>query len=766
MAATTKKAARGIKGGPFLVSHPFSGISAKDLRPVLQSFGEQCASEFPKLFSSLEAILLRHDPIQILSSLTFYGLTAFIQEGSLHPKRYKDGRFLQSHVELVQAMALRHHYDGTSEYPPPPIVQQLFDSLPKLGDLFNQRRLSSINQARTDKDHHVRILQEKLRLHTQQVRNWGYFPEVKEILRSLFAEIDQDYTSHIGLSATNIVRLFEYLCTEVEERTSLRFEALRQMKAVQSPSDAAKLYLSTISGSDDSPEDLSGFFSRNQIDLETALALLCAHADLSLSDIYTFSIQDISSALNIAPNTIENLANELSLSFGDLSERDAELFFLDNPVWTRPLVALASGDIFCPMPQVFFGFSFQILGNIAKRFPSLERAYLKRRASFLESSVADLFQSIFPTSEAVRSFKWRDGADLYENDLAVKIDSHLILVECKSGQIQWPALRGAPRAAKNRIRALLIEPSLQSERIAKRIEAAISSNSPPLDTLPGFPLNLEQVRTVLRLSVTLEDLAMIQSAIHGVAKTGWVHSDHKLSPCITLPDLRVVASVLTSPSQALHYLLRRAELESNLRYDGGEIDLLGLYLDTGFNLGKTEFDGTMMNLFDMSARVDAYYQQKSVDPATKPPRLALSKWWRAILSSIEERRFPGWTDAATILLSVSPSDQRKAEKAFEKIKAGVKRLYRMPYHQSALVIHPPAPKSEAVVLFAFREQHYSERHTRISNVASEAFQNQSLRRCLVVGICIDREQAPYTFLSVLYNDDHPTVKATGHLVIH
>src|SRR3546814_19200120 len=47
--------------------------------------------------------------------------------------------------------------------------------------------------------------------------------------------------------------------------------------------------------------------------------------------------------------------------------------------------------------------------------------------------------------------------------------------------------------------------------------------------------------------------------------------------------------LLTREVEKVHYLSRRREFEAHMDYEGDELDLLGFYLDNGFNIGDTEY---------------------------------------------------------------------------------------------------------------------------------------------------------------------------------
>lgn len=107
------------------------------------------------------------------------------------------------------------------------------------------------------------------------------------------------------------------------------------------------------------------------------------------------------------------------------------------------------------------------------------------------------------------------------------------------------------------IQELIVAPSDQSARLAKRLREAISGTA---NGISNFPLSLDGIHVVSRLSVTLHDFATVQSIPALLLEAGLIRSEHRLAPCTTLADLEVVFDILDTPYLRMHYLRRRAEL--------------------------------------------------------------------------------------------------------------------------------------------------------------------------------------------------------------
>ena len=325
----------------------------------------------------------------------------------------------------------------------------------------------------------------------------------------------------------------------------------------------------------------------------------------------------------------------------------------------------------------------------------------------------------------------------------VKIDSYLLLVEAKSGTISLPALRGAPDRAKRHIEELLLEPSIQSKRLADKLLAILNGKEQDNGLLQQLPFDLRRIQKIVRLSVTLEDFATIQSNVTSLKGTGWVPESFAAAPTILMADLEIVLDVLGSIPERIHYLVRRAELEEQVQYTGCELDLLGLYLASGFNLGEQELGQYPLMLFDMSKEIDEYYIAQDEGIERDKPVLKSTTWWADIRKRIEERHPERWSEAAVMLLNVGFDDQKKLEKRFKKIKKNVKKNWRRPAHRNSIILCPPEWRNEAFALMAFRDRQKEKR-------AAQVFSKCHATCCLVIGVNIDMFQYPYNVMGVFH----------------
>lgn len=756
-----KRLAAGLRGeqrtkrnGMVYMKHPLSTLPRDIVLKGLVEVGKTHQDEFPKRLGAVESTLRSVDPLLTISMLATYGLLGSVDNNGHISSSYKGDEFNQSHVELVQALCLRIPYaECSQDFPKPDTIQQLFDLLPELGEAYGLRRLVQLQEEQSNENKGVMLIQEELRLHTQAVRNWGYLSRVVGIVKNLCAPIDDAFNETVGIRATTLIDLFTHLIRRNERLVNIRRNKLMRTFRETTVVGMLDAYHQAHPHLKNSTAEMIAFIEKNGITLDHMKSMLLSHSDLSLDETYTFDAEGLASETGIDMQSLSSVLDRLSVSFGDLDESNPEHFFLTNPVWTKPAVKLSGGRYFCAMPQVFFSFVFPILSELLDGYGPATKQYEKRRAEFLESDIRKLFCKAFPDCEIGTGYKWREGSDEYENDLVIRVDSHLILVEAKSHSISWPALRGAPDRARRHVKEMLLDPSIQSLRLATRVTQALADKGNKDALLPLFPVSLDQVRTVLRLSVTLEDFATLQTTLHHAKKANWIPSDHPIAPCFLLADLEIVFDILESVPHKIHYIKRRADLEAHFDYKGDELDLLAFYLQSGFNIGEAEFSKDHFTLIGMSKPIDQYYtalEEKIVRPKPIPKMTA---WWRDICAKIEVRNFHQWSDIANVLLSVSFEDQETLAKKFKQIAKNVHKNWRIPSHLCAITMVPHRMRPDALAIVAFKELDKDSRYNRMENIAGEVFERSHTKRCLVIGINIDKMHYPYSLLAVYFREN-------------
>jgi hypothetical protein len=759
---TTHASAR----GPFLVPHPLRGAELDIRRKYVAAVAEAAAIRFKEHLGRLVTLAGEVSPLHVLAILSSYALMKSVNEADFGGKRLsRTGEVLQGHVEYLQALLLRHAWVARDP-PEPDVMQEVFDVLPALFEAYAEMRVPRRRQAPGDEDHDAERLaaeqlateavQEVLRSHTAVVRNWGYFNAVRRIAGEVLGSADVEFCGEYGLTLTQTIRLFEHLVRRLERNVNdfrrRMFEVFQAGSPPQMGHELAHQFVE-FKGVEEFRELLcDGGMTPREAQFRIVVAL-----EGVLPKFLMFDAQTIAKELGLDEAAAFGLLKRLSLSFGDLRDRTPESLLLDNPMWLQPLIEVQHGIFFSAVPQTLMSFVLQIVESLARPHVALRERLRRDRAQYLEDATERLLRAAFPGCELVRGYKWTEGDRRYESDLALRYDATILLVESKSGGVSWSALRGAPQRMVRQIQDLIVDPSDQSARLAERLKEAIAGTPGPV---ADFPLPLEGVRAISRLSVTLHDFATVQSIPRLLLDAGLIRSEHRLAPCLTLADLEVVVDILDTPYLRMHYLRRRAELLTTAVTFGDELDSLGMYLDTGFNIGKAEAGTQQLMMIGYSAKLDRYYSRIDESLPARKPKVNITPWIRALCDQLMTRASAGWYEMAHALLTLGHDEQLRVERELRKRIKWMRTGKPAKNGLDSVVVEPQVHRRMAMA-FQMRmpDDRRPSKETAV-NLASHAFEASHVEVCAIFGFRADVEDMSYRSANLWYRTDRPVEART------
>jgi hypothetical protein len=732
--------------------NPFAGLSRAEIDAMFTSAGERYVEEYITQLASLKSLITPLNRLHLTSLLAVHGLSRGVTDLGEIQERDEKTTVQQSHVELLQALALAvPPSSSTTKAAHPQTIQQVWDALMAVADAFARKRYSQMAKTSNPEERAVLGFQEWLRLHTQYVRHWASFGQANVIIRELYGPLDEIYRTATGVSATEFISIFHALFKIIETRINERWRRLRAVFRAKTVPGLIASYSESVGESSSDAERLLGFATSKNLTVENVRVIIFSHNDLDISSVHTFQPEEVAKMSGVSVDTVRTGLSRLAIVPGELQEGDIDLYFLDNPVWRRPVVQLGANLFYCPLPQIFFDGVHGILEGL---LPTAEKEALsQRRAAFLERKIQDDFVAAFPGSAVQPSVKWKDGVTEYECDLLCRVDAYLFVIEAKSGFVSAPALRGAPKRMRKHIDELLIEPSLQSYRLTARLSEKLARKLKPDFFSEPLLFELTGVEHVVRLSVTLEDFATLQTRIEDLRTTGWIPADLTLAATMSLADLETVFDILNGPIERIHYIVRRGELSRQLRTLGDELDWLGLYLKTSFILGKIEEHDGAFVISGMSKEIDAYLSAIDAGRTPNRPALKRTKLWNAISEQMGKRAFVRWTEAAVMLLNISESNQKGLELEFKEREKEVRRDSRGKEDKNAMICIPAENAKDAFAMIALKTINYHRRHEIVQNIANRVFEKNHVQRVLVLVRNVDTSDYPYSMLAVLERDE-------------
>ncbi|EMG12338.1 hypothetical protein LEP1GSC151_0556, partial [Leptospira interrogans serovar Grippotyphosa str. LT2186] len=433
-----------------------------------------------------------------------------------------------------------------------------------------------------EKEQGIAIFQEFIRNQTINSRGWGYFSQIERILLELYSPYDDLLKEKIGFSPSDAIIVFSHIARHTEQFLAVYNNTLNDLFKISNSRQLIRKYNSLRNANADEKRILNQAASESSFNREAIMLLIGTIENQNLSEIFSLSIAEISDKTGIDTEIVNLVFNYFSLEPGDLEENNAEHFFLDNPIWKKPIIRYKN-EHFSPVPYLFFSNSFANMDSMIGKY--FKDSLHTKRSSYLEQRIEEIVKSRFSKSMTVSRVKWSHQGRIFETDLITFIDSYAIIIEAKSHKISQIALRGAPDRIKRQINELIINPSIQSKRLEGHLNYLILNPDVDDELRLKLPVDLNNIKKILRLSVSLENFAGLQSIIGSLKGTGWIPESFELCPTLSLADFETVFDFLDHPVHIIHYFERRAELllDDKIEIIGDEMDYLGLYSATLFN---------------------------------------------------------------------------------------------------------------------------------------------------------------------------------------
>ena len=691
-------------------------------------------TEFPETLELVKEQFRSTDPLGIIASFSTYGLMRGATDNSVGHTLLPNN-IQQHHAELLQAVLLTIPFEEWSVEPlAPNIMQTVFDTLPQLSDTFMYQRILSAQAVKDEQEKAASFLLERIRFHTQGVRNWGYLSDVKKLSTELYGPLDARFAAQCGFGMSEVVQITAALVTECERRATEHLNILQKVVRGKSTRQLVKLYYRHVPNVVGTPEEFIAAMPAD-VPREGSLGRLMAHLDLRLAARFLFEADEIAVLTGHAPELVEAVLREISLTPGELADARPEYLFLSNPVWTAPGIDL--GDrFFVVMPQVAFSHIHPLVARLAAA-AGLEEELKRARSRFLEAKVCEALTDALPGANIRSNVKWKLGDQEFETDCIAMIDRSVVIAEAKSNHLTPAGLRGAPDRVKRHIQELILDPSIQSSRLEKLMIDAKGGDEAGGAVLRGLGIDVSKVDRVIRVSVTLDDLSALHSAEAEFKQIGWVPDNHELAPTISIVDLMYIIDILDSPIHFLHYLSERAFIQKDINIIGDELDFLGLYLETGFNLFALEERGQDLVATGLSSQIDQYYVSRDVGIELAKPTTRVRPIFRDIVARLSQRSPDGWTSAGIHLLNAGDYfEQQQMERSLAKVRRIVQRNHRNPEHVHSLQIQPAKNRKARIIFYLYPKEFHVEHKSAMERLAAEALRHSRSRECCVFAKCI------------------------------
>jgi hypothetical protein len=686
----------------------------------------------------------------------YYGTT----EAGENPEFNRSDGIFWHHLELAQAFAFRENPSGREVVPPFEVVEPAVGALTKLTHAWMLLEAGKIPRAKAGSERELAELLMRLRVSSMTVRGWAYQERLVALLEDLLTPLDEEFEASLGWRPSALAPWWIAIAETINGRLEPHRAAVRE--AVEWPTDERWLARVRDQFAVLPVEDETELIAEVKRDDWIRRGFIYHSSDLVAHQIYRLGLDELVDMFPdeaVGAETVRGILGAWSLRPGEYEDLNAGRFFLQNPVLERPFIASAEDQwhLFCPWVPMHNPFG--LLEGLLDNHEDLFKAYRRRRADFLEERTADVFARALPGAQVETDVLHTDPADdrEYENDVLVVLESYAVVAEAKAGSIGPEARRGHRRPLRERITALLEDPSVQAARLADQlVEGTGVLGFRRKADGTAFEVDAAAIRRVLTLGVTLEPMAGLLPRLGDVVDAGLTtQGAEALAYSISLADLELLVDVLDHPSEVLHYLGRRAEVERREFLQGDEVDLLGLYLKTGLNLGEKEFAGEdILDVTGMSDPIDVWQYRREAGLEAQAPRVERTPWWESVLSRIESRRGPRWPEIGVTLCNVGPPEQAELEATMDQLRAEITNGER-PASDLLVFQNGPPQRRDVFVGVIATSADAGERAVQYENAARIAMGNSDEMKQGIVIVWIPRPiEAPY-FALIYFDREGP-----------
>lgn len=723
------------------------GVPLEKRLDLMRSIGKDAGEKFAALYPQTTKWVTEYDPIYVLSMCAFYLIAS--PEGT---DREATGEleFHHHYLELLQAFALCQPRNHSVQ----PLCEQLLvlkDHMKEIGKHMLLRHLEIPKQLTSDEEISSYRLRAEMMSHTTAVRNWAYMHQMTKVLIDLAHSIDPAFEAVYGVAPQRFLSMLLQIAEEVQDRLDDYMAKIRKCAAQRDFRAIIAAYNDAFPENMPLTEEQAVWMWKESGEKRlNLLSMLVMHAELKLAHVYSFSLDR---ALEIAGEgtdkaALQALLEKISFRFGELATANKEHFVLSNPVLDRPFISLEDGTYFSAVWGVLPHLLLDILEDLVWEDKGLRDLYTKSKAQYLEDELERIVRAGFPNGQVFTGSTWQTSTGVaYENDLTVVIDSFAIVFEAKSATVSDPARRGAPSRLSETLRELIESPSDQALRFIDRLKSEPGIHK--FRTKRGVVNEIDcgAIKHFIPIGVTLSHLGSIGSNLKKLIAAGIVDKKlEDLAPSISITDLESVFELLTREVEKVHYLARRREFEAHMDFEGDELDLLGFYLDNGFNIGDTEYrKDVALNMLLKSKELDPYFIGSREGHAVPKPRLAMTDWWDAILNRVSEVRAEGWLETGFVLLNTTKEDQEKFEVEFKKLARQVQEGTAS--HSHHWVVWETGPARRRYVIVGY--PHVVDNKEQRNSILAEAIENDAnadARGVAVIGVNMKHPHYPYDVL--------------------
>lgn len=603
------------------------------LHASLHKAAEDAEAELPAAYAELRTIIAKTDPLVLYGAIDVYD--AMRRSNMPGPANFGSDAMVELLGGFVTGSDEVEILGRIGDSFAPEHLQEADQLLRRIANLrFQASRKANFD---TDDQPRVRVLN-LLKLENDFDRMAGFDKHVRQVAAMVFSRVDERVVDAFGFPLTEALR-FAHLYSQVRTHHAQRADDYIDTSYPPMPPNATQVGQQA--------------WMIGQI----VFWALTAAAPLEGTD-FDDALAD---NLDIDPPTFTKLVEALSTRIGSVSADDA---LNDNPVRTRPIISLSSGEWMWPRPIDFVHAALEWGYAVVQTNTRLATAFDKARHHTTEDLTEETLRAIFG-DRVHRSVRYpTDEADA-EIDVLVALPGAVLVVECKGGRFSRAGRRGAPRRVDRHVQDIVDRANDQNARTERAIRDAL-----PFTDTNGHPIDIDPTATILPMTVTLDRMDPF-GAYLGFAEDG---DNSQRSWLINLADLLLLAEVLPAPSDFVAYVVKRRTMLTDEVTVFVEADSLGAWCEDRLTSIRTILDPkgnvvarmvsntsdwmndyfTTETISELQGEEEADHYLRHHAKAAEKPNTRVPAPVMTTLDGMLERDDPDWLAASTSALSVAP----------------------------------------------------------------------------------------------------------------
>ena len=454
------------------MANPFGGLTDDQRITTVAQVAKHHADNFSSALARLDEICRTYNFFQLLAHFAYYDqllLDHANEDAAYSPIEQNAAELLQAFILRIPEADLQLSLDSP---PPPEILLEVNKLLGGLNTSFSLKRFASSEAKRQ-----ANLLCEMMRGHTASVRNEGFPTQLRQLVSHLVAPLDPEFETRQGVRLTSIATMLWNVATLIETRINEDFRDRQLVLSKKHRSDVVNAFFKHHRADRELAAAVSRDIQNRNPSLHELRGYLINVWDRANYRFFVLSPEELIAAFpdEVNASVIQRLVRAWEIPLGDLADHDPEHLFLDNPVWSRPMIRFGPKHLLLPLPGLIQSFGLRLIETLIKLEPDLWDKYLSKvRPKHLENRVEKLLSAALPNAQIIAGARWRDTemTRVYETDLLIIQDTHALIIESKAGRISGRARRGDAVRLRKEVEKLIAEPTLQSNRFAEYLSNA------------------------------------------------------------------------------------------------------------------------------------------------------------------------------------------------------------------------------------------------------------------------------------------------------